>query len=73
VALANFAPGVKISDAHGRPLRRDGRTVLPVFHPAVAARWPDLRAVLYDDFAVLGRLLRTRRKEGSGASQKGSG
>jgi uracil-DNA glycosylase len=73
VALEYFAPGLKISHVHGRPLRRSGRTVLPVYHPSVANRWQGLRAMLRDDFKVLGRLLRAPRKERSDASQKGSG
>lgn len=73
VALDYFSPRLKISQVRGRPQRYDGRTVLPVFHPSVANRWPGLRAVLRDDFKVLARLLRAGRKEGSRASQKGSG
>jgi len=73
VALEYFAPGLKISRAHGRPFRHDGRIVLPVFHPSVAGRWPGRRGMLRDDFRLLGRLLRGPRKEGSGSSQKGFG
>lgn len=58
VALAYFAPGVRISEVHGRALLREGRVVLPVFHPAVAARAPALAAALRADFRTLGRLLR---------------
>jgi DNA polymerase len=73
VALEHFAPDLRISQVHGKPLPYDGRTVLPVFHPSVATRWPGLRGMLRDDFTVLGRLLAAGRKERSRASQKGSG
>lgn len=53
VALEYFAPVLKISQVHGRPLAREGRTVLPVFHPALAVRWRELRETLRRDFLVL--------------------
>lgn len=48
-ALAHFAPGLKISEVHGTPLRVDGRALLPLYHPAAALRSPSLRATLFDD------------------------
>jgi DNA polymerase len=68
VALEAFCPGTRISEVHGRPLRRDGLTILPLFHPALARYGPPLREMLEQDFKVLGRLLRRRAaaKEGAG-------
>ncbi len=71
VALEYFAPGARISAVHGRALLRDGRIVLPVFHPAVAARHKALADALREDFTVLGRLLRAGGKEAPRAPQKG--
>jgi uracil-DNA glycosylase len=48
-ALARFAPGAKITEAHGRVIERDGRTLFPMFHPAAALRNPKLRATLHED------------------------
>ena len=73
VALEYFLPKTKISQVHGRPLQHDGRTVLPLFHPAVAYHRQALRETLREDFQVLGILLRARRKEGSRRSQKSIG
>ena len=70
VALEYFLPKTKISQVHGRPLQHDARTVLPLFHPAVAYHQQALRETLREDFQVLGTLLRARRKEGSRRSQK---
>ncbi len=35
-ALQAFRPDARISRVHGRPFESAGRTVLPLFHPAVA-------------------------------------
>jgi uracil-DNA glycosylase len=57
-ALAHFAPDLKISEAHGRPFERDGRTVFPWYHPAAALHNQSLRETLQVDAEALGRLLR---------------
>jgi uracil-DNA glycosylase family 4 len=48
-ALGRFAADVKITQAHGRVLERDGRTLFPMFHPAAGLRSPDVRAKLFAD------------------------
>jgi DNA polymerase len=48
-ALGRFAGDVKITQAHGRVLQRDGRTLFPMFHPAAGLRSPDVRAKLFAD------------------------
>lgn len=70
IALEYFLPKKKISQAHGQPLQQAGRTVLPLYHPAVAYHRQALRDTLREDFQVLRRLLRSDRKEGSRGSQK---
>ena len=52
-ALAHFAADVKITQAHGHALERDGRTIFPMFHPAAALHNEDLRPVLYEDARAL--------------------
>jgi uracil-DNA glycosylase family 4 len=52
-ALARFAPDVKITQAHGSVLERDGRTLFPMFHPAAALRNPQLRKTLHEDAQAL--------------------
>ena len=56
-ALAHFAPDVKISEAHGRALERDGRLIMPWYHPAAALHNQSLRETLQGDAQALGRLL----------------
>jgi DNA polymerase len=52
-ALTRFAPDVKITQAHGSVIERDGRTLFPMFHPAAALRNPKLRATLHEDAQAL--------------------
>jgi DNA polymerase len=56
-ALAHFAPDLKISEAHGRPVERDGRVVFPWYHPAAALHNQGLRETLRADAQALGRWL----------------
>jgi len=63
VTLGNFATRllldtkVGITDLHGAPVVIDGRTVLPVFHPAATIYDRTKRDDLFADFATLGTLL----------------
>lgn len=61
VALDHFLPGRKISEVHGTPQRMGGRTILPLFHPALARYGPLPRRTLLRDFRILGALLRAKR------------
>lgn len=62
-SLAKFLPGVKISEVHGKPKRRqsDGLVIFPCYHPAVALYNPSMREVLKADFQLLASLLTTLR------------
>jgi uracil-DNA glycosylase len=52
-ALAHFAADVKITEAHGHALEREGRLIFPMFHPAAALHNEDLRPVLHADARAL--------------------
>lgn len=52
-AMNRFFPELKISAAHGHPIARDGRTWLPLYHPAAALYNGALRETLFADFAQL--------------------
>ena len=56
-ALQAHFPDAQISKARGVPRRRDGRTFLPVYHPAAALRQLRLRDILRSDFALIRKLL----------------
>jgi uracil-DNA glycosylase family 4 len=52
-----FLPDLKISEAHGRVVDRDGAKYLPLFHPAAALYNPKMRATLFDDFGRIPSIL----------------
>jgi len=58
-AMYKFFPGESITRVHGKPRRKDGLMIFPVFHPAAALHQPSLRADLVADFSALAAFLRT--------------
>ncbi len=56
-SMANWFPGERISQIHGRAVQRDGRWIVPMYHPAAALRDGSLRAVMKQDFAQIPALL----------------
>lgn len=63
-----LGPGLSISGVHGTPHERDGRSVIPMYHPAAALYRGDLRSVLAADFAKLPAILTKLRTSGSEAA-----
>lgn len=53
-----FLPELKISQAHGQPVRKDGQVYLPLFHPAAALYNGAMRQTLLDDFQLLPAILK---------------
>lgn len=58
-AMYKFFPGESITRVHGKPRRKDGLVIFPVFHPAAALHQPSLRADLVADFTALAAFLTT--------------
>jgi len=56
-SMARYFPGVRISDIHGQEQMKDGRLVMPFYHPAAALHQPKLRSVVEEDFAKMASLL----------------
>ena len=52
-----FLPELKISQAHGRPVRKGGQVFLPLFHPAAALYNPGMRETLKEDFGLIPAIL----------------
>ena len=50
-------PGLKISQVHGQPKRKNGQVYLPLFHPAAALYNGGMRQTLIDDFALIPAIL----------------
>lgn len=55
-ALAAFDRKAKLSAVHGHPIRREGRTIFPLYHPAMAFR--GLRETLERDARKIRTLLK---------------
>lgn len=51
-------PGLKISQAHGTPIRVKDHVYLPLFHPAAALYNGGLRQTLIDDFAQIPSIIK---------------
>jgi uracil-DNA glycosylase family 4 len=68
-ALAHFARGVTISQAHGRVRTERGRTLFPLYHPAAGLRSTLLREASFEDARALGALL----SEGEAGADDGPG
>jgi DNA polymerase len=58
-AMGRFVEGVTITDAHGTAYERDGRTIVPWYHPAAAIYNRSLRDALLQDARRLGETLRS--------------
>ena len=56
-SMARWFPGAAISRVHGQAKRIEGRTVVPMYHPAAALHRGDLRSVIEADFAQIPQLL----------------
>jgi uracil-DNA glycosylase len=57
-SMNKFVPGATISRIHGVPREVDGRTVVPMFHPAAALHQERYRSLIVADFEKLPQILR---------------
>ncbi len=58
-SMNRFLPGLRISTAHGQPVRRkDGRIFLPLYHPAAALYSPSQKEIHLVDFAKIPAVLK---------------
>jgi len=68
-SMAKFLPGVKISEVHGQSFWRNGRLIVPMYHPAAALHQPSLKASVERDFARLSEYVQTARQRGQAAEK----
>jgi DNA polymerase len=65
-SMNRFLPGLKISEAHGNPVRRkDGSIYLPLYHPAAALYSPSQKEIHLKDFAKIPKILAQIKTLGS--------
>jgi DNA polymerase len=53
-----FLPELRISQAHGKPVKKGGQVYLPLFHPAAALYNGGMRQTLLDDFNLIPAILK---------------
>lgn len=63
-AMDRFLPGLKISEAHGKPKRKNGQVYFPIYHPAATIYQRNLREVLEKDFSKIPKLIALIKAEG---------
>lgn len=62
-SMAKYFPDVRISNVHGKAGWREGRLIVPMYHPAAALHNPRLRPVVEADFAKLPALIEYSRRK----------
>lgn len=65
-SMARYFPDARISKVHGKAGWREGRLIVPMYHPAAALHQPALRTAVEADFAKLPALIQfseQKRKE----------
>jgi len=60
-----LGPEYSVSQVHGKPFKRDSRTILPLYHPAAALYDGSLRNVQLADFKILKKLLDSESNVGN--------
>jgi len=61
-SMARYFENARISKIPGQAVWRDGRLIVPMYHPAAALHQPKLRSVIMQDFAQLQDLI-SKEKE----------
>lgn len=62
-SFSKFFPDVPIGKARGKPVKWNGLTVYPMYHPAAALRNGNLRSTLEKDFGELPAILKREPPE----------
>jgi DNA polymerase len=55
--MSRWFPGEKISKIHGNPKKVGARTIVPMYHPAAALHQGNIKPLIEEDFAALGKIL----------------
>lgn len=58
-----LGPGFSISKIHGQPKRKNGRIIVPLYHPAAALYSGNLRPALFTDFQKIPKIIELIEKE----------
>lgn len=63
ISMGKFFAGESISKIHGQPRTLDGRTIVPMFHPAAALHQERFRSLIVEDFKHLPDILEAANRE----------
>ena len=55
--MARYFDNARISSIHGEPVWKNGRLIVPMYHPAAALHQPKLRPVITHDFSLLKEMI----------------
>jgi len=69
-SMARYFENARISKIHGQAVWRDGRLIVPMYHPAAALHQPKLRSVIMHDFAQLKDLISKEKERLTAAAAK---
>ena len=61
-SMARYFENARISGIHGKPAWKNGRLIVPMYHPAAALHQPKLRPVVLQDFANLKEMIEGEKK-----------
>lgn len=61
-SMARYLPNARISEIHGQPTTRNGRVIIPMYHPAAALHQPSLKKTVEEDFRKLPEILKQARQ-----------
>jgi len=56
-SMARYFDNARISRIHGEPVWKNGRLIVPMYHPAAALHQPKLRPVIAHDFSLLKEMI----------------
>jgi DNA polymerase len=60
-SMARYFENARISAIHGQAVWRNGRLIVPMYHPAAALHQPKLRSIIMDDFSRLKEMIQKEK------------
>jgi len=69
-SMARYFKNVRISKIHGNASWKNGRLIVPMYHPAAALHQPNLRPVILEDFSRLKSMIEKEKEKRAAESDK---
>ena len=71
-SMARYFKNVRISKIHGNASWKNGRLIVPMYHPAAALHQPNLRPVILEDFSRLKSMIEKEKEKRAAISDEAS-